>query len=187
MAKFCPECGKATVTIEIDHMLRDACPDKHFIQFSKTKIGVGAMIIRDKTVLLIERGIPPVGLWTLVSGHLEQDETIDQAIIREVREEVGMETIPQGIIFVRNMQEHNANDLYLIFLCTVAYDACPKPDGVETTDARFIAFDNLESVNISPYAKWFIETYLEHNINPWTSHMTGFDEATTRIFTQGKL
>jgi ADP-ribose pyrophosphatase YjhB (NUDIX family) len=130
MAKFCPECGKLTIKIKDGYLLRDACPDAHFVQFARTKIGVGAMIIRDGTILLIERGIPPIGLWTLVSGHIEENETLDKAIIREVKEEVGMDVLPQGIVFVRNMQEGGKNDVYVIFLCTVAPDAIPVPDAL---------------------------------------------------------
>lgn len=187
MANFCPECGQPTIKIEDGNLLRDACPNGHFVQFAKTKIGVGAMIIRDEKVLLIERGIPPIGLWTLVSGHIEQDETLDEAVIREVQEEVGIDISPEGIIFVRNMPENGANDLYLIFLCSIDDDAVPQPDGIETTDAKFLPFDELETVNISPYARWFIQAYREHKIQPWTWHPTGFDNLKTRIFTQVKL
>ena len=187
MAKFCPECGKPTIKIQHGNFLRDACPDKHFIQFAKTKIGVGAMIIRDETVLLVERGIRPVGLWTLISGHIEQDETLDEAIIREVREEVGIEVSPEGIIFVRNMPERGANDLYVIFKCAVADDVVLQPDGVETTDAKFLPFDEIDTVNVSRYTRWFVQTYLAEQIQPWTWHPTGFDNEKTRIFTQAKL
>jgi len=188
MAKFCPECGKETIKIQDGDFERDACSDSDckFVEFAKTKIGVGAMIVRNGKFLVVERGIRPVGLWTLISGHIEQDETLDEAIIREVQEEVGMDVEPQGIIFVRNMPENRANDLYLIFLCHVADDAVPQPDGVETTDAKFLAFDELETVNISPYALWFIQTYLEHKIQPWTWQPTGFDKPATKIFTQAK-
>ena len=88
MAKFCPECGKATVKIMDGGRLRDACPTGHFIQYARTSVGVGAMIFRENKVLLTERAIPPVGLWTLVNGYVEDDEPIDEAIIRECREEV---------------------------------------------------------------------------------------------------
>lgn len=35
------------------------------------------------------------GRWNVTSGHLEQGETIAQAVIREAREEIGITLVPQ--------------------------------------------------------------------------------------------
>lgn len=188
MARYCPHCGEATIKRRIDHHVRDVCPSGHFIQFARTSIGVGAMIVRDDEVLLIERGVPPVGLWTLVSGYVEEGETLDQAIIREAHEEVGIDIVPRGIIFVRNMQERSRNNVYIVFLCDIAADVHLQPDGVETTDAKFFSLQAVQTIaehNISPYARWFVDQYLTHQLPPLRWHPTGFDEPLTRIFHQG--
>jgi ADP-ribose pyrophosphatase YjhB (NUDIX family) len=55
-------------------------------------VAVGAFVFdRDGRVLLIERGRPPgEGLWTVPGGKLEMNETLAQAVAREVREETGL-------------------------------------------------------------------------------------------------
>jgi 8-oxo-dGTP diphosphatase len=55
-------------------------------------VGVGAIVFDDAgRVLLIERGKPPsAGLWSVPGGKLERNETLAQAVAREVREETGL-------------------------------------------------------------------------------------------------
>jgi mutator protein MutT len=53
-------------------------------------IGVAAVIIEDDRVVLVRRGRPPAyGEWSLPGGAVELGETLEEAIIREVEEEIG--------------------------------------------------------------------------------------------------
>jgi ADP-ribose pyrophosphatase YjhB (NUDIX family) len=55
-------------------------------------VAVGAIVFDDAgRVLLVERGKPPgVGLWSVPGGKVEGNETLAQAVAREVREETGL-------------------------------------------------------------------------------------------------
>lgn len=51
-------------------------------------IGVGVVALRDGRVLLVRRGKPPrLGEWSLPGGRQELGETVEEAAVREVREE----------------------------------------------------------------------------------------------------
>ena len=55
-------------------------------------VGVGAIVFKDASVLLIRRGKPPrQGQWSLPGGAQHLGETVRAAIEREVREETGVE------------------------------------------------------------------------------------------------
>jgi|SRR5919204_4905432 ADP-ribose pyrophosphatase YjhB (NUDIX family) len=57
---------------------------------------VGAIIKDgDGRLLLIKRGHEPgLGLWSLPGGRVEADETDEDAVIREIREETGLIVVP---------------------------------------------------------------------------------------------
>jgi ADP-ribose pyrophosphatase YjhB (NUDIX family) len=62
-------------------------------------LGVGALIFNRGNILLVERGKEPLkGYWSLPGGALETGETLEQGVIREVREETGLEVKPLKVL-----------------------------------------------------------------------------------------
>ena len=54
-------------------------------------VGVAAVVIEDDRVALVRRGRPPAyGEWSLPGGAVEPGETLEEAVIREVAEEIGL-------------------------------------------------------------------------------------------------
>jgi 8-oxo-dGTP diphosphatase len=65
-------------------------------------LAVSAAIFRDGRVLIVRRARPPAhGLYTLPGGGVELGETLEQAVIREVREETGLAIAPLGLVGFR--------------------------------------------------------------------------------------
>ena len=60
---------------------------------------VGAIITVGGRILLIRRGHEPeAGRWSLPGGRIEAGESDEQALVREVREETGLEVAPGPLI-----------------------------------------------------------------------------------------
>ena len=54
-------------------------------------VGVGGVVIRDAAVLLVQRASEPLaGQWSLPGGVVELGETLEEAVVRELREETGL-------------------------------------------------------------------------------------------------
>lgn len=183
MAKFCPECGSETEGRVVGGRERNACPNCNFVQFAKTKIGVGALVFRGERVLLVERNSPPHGLWTLPSGYQEEDETLEMAVVREVWEETGLRVYPRGIVFMRNMIEHGAIDSYSVFLCDSDSKEEPSPNDDESTEAHFVPIEMFDELNIEADSRWFVETYQELQPEPMLAIANPFKHPNLQIFT----
>jgi ADP-ribose pyrophosphatase YjhB (NUDIX family) len=54
-------------------------------------VAVGVLLLDGASVLLVQRGRPPqVGRWTVPGGGVEVGETLEEAALRELREETGL-------------------------------------------------------------------------------------------------
>jgi 8-oxo-dGTP diphosphatase len=61
-------------------------------------LAVSAAIFRDGRVLIVRRAQPPAhGLYTLPGGGVELGETLEEAVIREVREETALDVEPVAL------------------------------------------------------------------------------------------
>ena len=55
-------------------------------------VGVGGVVVHESRALLIRRGHPPLeGEWSIPGGMLELAETLEQGVVRELREETGLD------------------------------------------------------------------------------------------------
>jgi len=72
-------------------------------------LAVSAAIFRDGRVLIVRRARPPArGLYTLPGGGVELGETLEQAVVREVREETALEVEPVDLVGFRQAIAHDA-------------------------------------------------------------------------------
>jgi 8-oxo-dGTP diphosphatase len=73
------------------------------------------LIIRRGSILLVERGREPLkGYWSLPGGLVEPGELLEQALVREVREETGLRVRAARMfeIFERIMRDDNGRAEY---------------------------------------------------------------------------
>jgi ADP-ribose pyrophosphatase YjhB (NUDIX family) len=73
------------------------------------RVGVGAVIWKGGQVLLIRRAAPPrQGKWSLPGGMQHLGETLAEAIIREIKEETGLEVRLGEVVAVVDLIERDA-------------------------------------------------------------------------------
>jgi ADP-ribose pyrophosphatase YjhB (NUDIX family) len=73
-------------------------------------LAVSAGIIRDGRVLIVRRARPPAhGVYTFPGGVVELGETLEEAIVREVREETALEIEPVALAGFRQAIARDAD------------------------------------------------------------------------------
>ena len=71
-------------------------PGKDFIG-----VGVGAFIVKDGKLLLLKRKKPPEkGKWMIPGGKVEFGETLEEALKKEIQEELGVKCKIKGLLCV---------------------------------------------------------------------------------------
>ncbi len=111
-----------------------------------TTDAVVAVLRREGLFLVIQRG-PGVllpGYWTPLSGRVREGESHESALVREVREEVGLRATPIAKVWECDTE---AGDYHLHWWLADADAGELELDAVEVSDARWIApeeFENLE-------------------------------------------
>jgi 8-oxo-dGTP diphosphatase len=105
---------------------------------SKTELFVGAVVRRDDDVLLVRQSVGHslAGQWTIPWGRVDAGESPMAAVIREVREEAGVEAAVEGLLGVQELPEPQEGGVALVYLCRhLSGDLIPRD--TETDAARY--------------------------------------------------
>ena len=87
--RFCGRC--ATPTEELPNERARRCPACGLLAFPRLAPAVITLVERDGEALLARGRNFPVPMYSCLAGFVEPGETLEQAVHREVREEVGVE------------------------------------------------------------------------------------------------
>lgn len=115
-------------------------------------LGVSVSVWRDGQVLLVRRGKAPAkGLWAPVGGRVEWGETLEEAAIREVREETGVACEIAGFSQLREMIRHDGDSPGHHVVLAVFGARWISGEAVAGDDAEAVAwvgFDALSQFNL---------------------------------------
>lgn len=157
--RFCGKCG--TETMIMDDENAKICPECGFTSFTRISPAVITAIIKDNKILMAKHSYGLKNRYALVAGFLEAGETLEEAVKREVMEEVGLEV--DDIQYFGSQPWPFPNSLMVGFTAKYAGGEI-KVDGEEIVDAKW--FDASEvskfpsKISIaSELVDWFLENY----------------------------
>ena len=103
-------------------------------------VTAGAVIVDDEgRVLLLEHRFRAGEAWGIPGGFIEKGEQPEEALRRELREEVGLELMEAEIAFARTLRK--AKQIEIIFRCRPQGDVGRK--NVEIKSAEWFELDKL--------------------------------------------
>ena len=129
-------------------------------------VGVGAVILRDDKILLLLRSRPPeAGSWNIPGGKVEFGETIEAALIREVKEEIGVDSEVIALLGATNhiLPEEKIHWLSPPFLVKIHGEPINnEPD--KHTEMKWFDVDNLPE-NLTMTTSKALDAFKE-----WSKH-----------------
>lgn len=130
-------------------------------------LAVSAAIIRDGKVVIVRRGSGvATGIYTLPGGVVEAGETVREAVVREVREEIGMTIEPLEPAGYREMIVRDADDRvkrHFVILCFAARWIAgePTPDMTEIAEAEWRFPHEVDGLKITDGLREIIDRAME--------------------------
>ncbi len=114
-------------------------------------VGVGGAVVDGDRLLLVRRSSRRGrGNWQVPGGFIEPDETIEEAVVREVMEEAGVKTEVRGVLGIRNRYDPDVdNSLYIVLLLR-PLDSNPQPDNHEVDRAGFFTLEEIKALEQVP-------------------------------------
>ncbi|WP_103529424.1 NAD(+) diphosphatase, partial [Streptomyces sp. SM12] len=143
MHRFCSRCGERTVIAAAGHIRRcPACGAEHY---PRTDPAVIMLVTDDEDRALLGRQMHwPEGRFSTLAGFVEPGESVEEAVVREVSEEVGVRV--EAVEYVGSQPWPFPSALMLGFHASAGGDgAVIRVDGEEISEARWFSRDDLRA------------------------------------------
>jgi 8-oxo-dGTP diphosphatase len=99
--KYCPACGAALVKRTVAGVMRTACAVCDFVVFADPKVVALVVVEHAGQVLLGRRNMNPArGQWSFITGYVNRGEKVEDAALREVKEETNLDVRLDGLLGV---------------------------------------------------------------------------------------
>jgi len=117
--KYCPYCGAPLLRLALSGRERPACPDPKcgFVHWNNPIPVVAAVVEHAGQVCLVRNVGWPVHWYGLVTGFLESGEMPEEAVLREVEEEIGLPATFQS--YLGMYEFYRSNQLLIAYHVTV--------------------------------------------------------------------
>jgi ADP-ribose pyrophosphatase YjhB (NUDIX family) len=134
--RFCPRCGgglqpRVVFAHDPPRLVCSACG---FVFYLDPKVAAGAICRMDGGIVLARRGIEPgYGLWVYPGGYVDRGESLEEAAVREAREEVGLEIRLTGLV---NAYSYPGRPVIVVVFAAEVIGGSLTRGGLETLDAQ---------------------------------------------------
>ena len=158
--KFCRECGTKLVPKELENEgIVPYCPSCGQYRFPQYNVAVSMIVVneeKDEILLIQQYGRPS---YILVAGYVGRGESLEDAVVREVREETGMTV--SHMKFNRTQFFEKSDTLMCNFTAFVK-DSSELQTNYEVDKYAWFTRDGARA-NIRPnsLAEFFLVSYLD--------------------------
>ncbi len=157
--QYCGRCGNPTKEHDTDRAM--VCQDCRIFSYPRISPSIIVRVHRGREVLLARNHRFPEAMYSTLAGFVEPGESIEETLVREVKEEVGVNVC--HLQYLGSQPWPFPNSLMLGF--HAEYESGDiKLQEEEIADANWFPIDNLPKIpgNIA-ISRWLINDYLVKN------------------------
>jgi NAD+ diphosphatase len=138
--RFCPRDGSRLVAFDAGHVMR--CEQNGHQHFPRTDPAVIMMVTDGERALLGRQESWPEGRYSTLAGFVDPGESLEEAVIREVREETGVHAT--DVTYFGNQPWPFPQSLMVGFFAR-ATSTDIRVDGAELSDARWFTREQMRA------------------------------------------
>ena len=113
------------------------------------EMGVGAIAILGASLLMIRRGHgPAAGQWSVPGGRVEHGELLVEAVVREMLEETGLESVCGELVGWVERFVDDRHFVILDFEVTVLEDDALPRAGDDAAEARWVPLEEVVDLDL---------------------------------------
>ncbi len=131
----------------------------HRSVIGRPELCVGAVVVDEDRLLLIRRGTDPGrGRWSLPGGRVEAGEALVAAVVRELREESGLEGLCGPMLGWVERMGVDHHFVIVNFRVDILDDGSPTA-GSDADEVAWTSFDQLETTDLADGLAAFLVDY----------------------------
>lgn len=144
--RFCGKCGAPTIATQAGHVLACTNPDCKSQQFPRIDPAIIVLIHDGERALLARQAAWPLGWYSTIAGFVEPGESLEDAVVREAREETGL--IIDTVDYHSSQPWPFPSSLMLGFIAHAATTDIDLRDA-ELEDARWLTREQLAAGEVA--------------------------------------
>ena len=140
--RFCPLCGGGLEKRRVKDLEpeRLVCMQCNFIYYLDPKVAAATVTLMDDRIVLVKRSIPPgYGKWVIPGGFVDRGETLEEAAIRETREETNLSV---RITSLLNVYSYPGSTVIVVAFQAEAVSGIPAACD-ESLDLRLYTYEEI--------------------------------------------
>lgn len=145
--RYCGKCGKVTIHKSDERAV--VCPSCDTVLYPKISPAVIVAIVCKNKILLARNTNFTGGWYSLIAGYVDVGESLEEALVREVKEEVGLDV--SNIRYYKSQPWPISASMMIGFVAEADEDQPINVDKKEIAEAAWFTRGNLpkHSLNIS--------------------------------------
>lgn len=129
-------------------------------------VGVGALILKSGKLLLVKRGAKPgQGRWSIPGGLVELGEQVRDAIVREVKEECGLDIKAERLMDVFDSitrdEKGSIQYQFVVVNFLARIEGGILKNGDDVLEAKWVPINEVEKYNLTNSFRAFFQKHLK--------------------------